>query len=159
MSMTTAGPLLILLAACGGGEGDSGLIWPTVPVDTGEKVDDDEKPVCLKAGTMTMSMKFGWDGALQQTAPVINSQSGLPERSYFRVNLGSDSWDGDTSVPGTPDVWCFVEWNIDGWTNDGHNFRTLALSGIEVGSAVTNCGQESAPGASDMVPILSLIHI
>ena len=109
---------------------------------------------CLEVGTLTMDMTFGWDAKVGQTRPMINSASQLPIRSNFRVNIGSRDWDGDTSLPGAPDRWCFVEWNIDNWEPDPNGpGPILSLSGIEVGQGVTNCGRESAPGASDFVPM------
>ncbi len=139
------------LAACGKGEetGDS-VPATTTPTDTGAPTTS--RPACLDPGTVTLDMLYGWDATSRTTRPVVDSSNGLPVRSTFRANLGAFDWDGDTSLPGQPDRWCFVQWTIDDWSDDGRNpGALLSLSGVDPGQAVTNCGRESAPGAQDEV--------
>lgn len=136
------------------GNADTGYLVQPQPEDTGKKKKDKDTEDCLDIGTFTMDMVFGWDAKDGLTRPMIDSNSQLPVRSAFRMNLGSQTWDGDTSLPGAPDRWCFIEWNIDNLPADPTGTGPiLSLSGVEVGQGVTNCGRESAPGASDLVPL------
>ncbi len=154
MSLRLLLPALALAAACGPGTTSTGVPTGTSTGEPGGKKGKNKGEPCLDIGTMTMDMQFGWDATTGRTAPAVDGNTGLPELSYFQVNLGSPEWDGDTSLPGAPDRWCFVRWGIDGWADDGlGTSAVLSMSGIEVGRGVTNCGRESAPGASDFVPL------
>lgn len=146
---------VLALCACGMNNADTGyLVQPDPTETTDDKKNKKPKEDCLDIGTMTMDMTFGWDAKEGLTKPMINTLSGLPVRSSFTVFLGARDWDGDTSLPGAPDRWCFVEWTIDNWSADPAGFGdTMSLSGVDVGQGVTNCGRESAPGASDFVPL------
>ncbi len=143
---------VLLLASCGKTETSTDTQTTTsAGQHTGTTTNKDP---CLKVATMTMDMVYGWSAATQKTVPVIDTQNQLPIRSTFRVSLGGREWDGDTSLPGQPDRWCFVEWTIDGMSDDGLSPGSLlSLSGLEQGMGTTNCGRESAPGASDLVDI------
>lgn len=141
------------LVACGKGD-ETGDSVPTVPMVTDTGSTTTSRPACLDPGTMTLDMLYGWDAVERATRPVIDSANDLPVRSLFRANLGPFDWDGDTSLPGQPDRWCFVQWTIDDWSDDGLNPGSiLSLSGVDPGQAVTNCGRESAPGAQDEVAL------
>lgn len=145
--------LCCALVACGKGT-ETGDSMPVVPTGTDTATTPTSEPGCLDPGTMILDMVYGWDAADRTTRPVVDTVNSLPVRSLFRANLGPYDWDGDTSLPGQPDRWCFVQWTIDDLADDGRNpGKLLSLSGLDAGQAVTNCGRESAPGAQDEVTL------
>lgn len=157
MRFLTLGSVALLLAGCSG-KGDTGTTGtldcvanPTDPrCNTGGESDTaPPDPECLDANAMTMDFYFGWDGT--QTISV-NDSAGNTYPSAFVFVFGPAGWTGDTSGPAGPDNWCFVQYAMDGVSSgDTSNGEFVSLSGF--GAAVTNCGQESSPGAGDEVTL------
>lgn len=148
--------LLMVLAGCG----DKDAVTPTTGAATGAATGGGNNkdstggpdPECLDITTMFIDMDFGWDAAAGTIIPVnINGTTLDP---VFRLEWGPPGWTNDTSLPGPPDNWCFLEWDLTGMTNsntDPAYWFQVVVS--DPSRASSNCGQESSPGAGDMVTL------
>lgn len=161
MRFLTLASAALVLAACSGGDKSTGTptggtVPPTTECDSGEFFSDtaDEcvsaAPACLDPKTVFMDYNVAWDGTTTQGS--MPDTEGNVFYSYFDVTIGPAGWTGDTSSPPNPDNWCFVSYDISGiGVGDTTAGEFAALNGF--GAAITNCGQESSPGAGDAVTL------
>lgn len=104
---------------------------------------------CLDAKTFYMHYAIAWDGSA--SVPSMTDDAGTVLQSAFEFTAGPSGWDGDASVPG-PGNWCFVRFNTSGLTSgDTSDGEFAVLTGF--GGSITNCGQESTPGAGDAIEL------
>lgn len=155
MRFRDLGSLSLLIALAGCGSGKDSVPATGNPTGTPGATNKDSTPVdieCLNLTTMFIDMDFGWDATAGQIIPVnINGNVVAP---VFRLEWGDAGWTNDTSVPGPPDNWCFIEWDLTGMNNsntDPAYWFQVVVS--DPNRAISNCGQESAPGANDMVTL------
>ncbi len=109
-------------------------------------------PECLQVATMFMDLEFGYNAGSGTLVPSSINGTNIP--STYRLSWGDANWQGDTSLPGPPDNWCFIEWSIDGATNTNTDPQWyFGLGNVNAANGISNCGQESTPGAGDMVTL------